>query len=126
MKLSPRAKRLLDIFLLTEDMWQKIHTFQKGLCAICHTPLKKANTDHDHATGLVRGLLCARCNRALGRFGDSLALLQAAVAYLLNPPASAALGGPHYGMTGRVGTKKQRKAIRKRKKALDLSAKPVL
>jgi hypothetical protein len=126
MKLSPRAKRLLDVFLLTEEMWQKIHTIQKGLCAICHKPMRKPNCDHDHASGLVRGLLCARCNRALGRFGDSLALLQAAVAYLLDPPASVALGGPHYGMPGRVDTKKQRKLIKKRKKSLDLLAKPVL
>ena len=126
MKISPRAKRLLDIFHLTENRWQMIWDFQKGLCAICHTPLKKANTDHDHASGLVRGLLCARCNRALGRFRDDLALLQAAVAYLLSPPATVALGGPHYGMPGRVGTKKQRKAIKKRKKLACILGEPVV
>ena len=44
-------------------------------------------------------------------------LLQAAVAYLLNPPAVEALGGPHYGLTGRVGTKRARKLAKKYKKS---------
>jgi len=125
-RLSPRAKRLLDQFHLTELMWQAIYDFQRGLCAICRRPMKKPNTDHCHLTGLVRGLLCPFCNRALGRFRDDLRLLQAAVAYLLNPPATIALGAPHYGMTGRVGTKKQRKLIKKMKKALDMQQKSVV
>lgn len=95
-----------------------IHDHQFGLCPICTKPLKKPNTDHDHASGEVRGLLCPRCNRALGRFGDSIALLQSAAAYLLSPPARAALGAPHYGRPGRINTKKMRLQIRKEKKAL--------
>lgn len=117
-KLSPRAKRLLDIFHLTEEMWQIIYDFQKGKCAICGHKLKKANIDHCHVTGLVRGLLCAACNRALGRFRDDLKRLQAAVEYLLHPPATQALGQPHYGLPGRVGTKKQRRLINLLKKGL--------
>lgn len=127
-KLTPRQRRLMDQFRLTESMWQSIYDFQKGLCAICQYPMKKPNVDHQHAgecAGLVRGLLCAACNRALGRFRDDLGRLQAAVAYLLNPPATMALGAPHYGMPGRVGTKKQRKLIKKMKK-LDKQSKSVI
>lgn len=42
---------------------------QSGICPIC---LKRAATqvDHDHQTGLVRGVLCLYCNAALGAFHD--------------------------------------------------------
>ena len=93
------------------------------MCAICHNPMRKPNCDHDHASGEIRGLLCPRCNRALGRFGDSIVLIRAALAYLLTPPATAALGVTIYGLTGRVGTKRQRKMIKRSKKALALETK---
>lgn len=121
MNLKARTKYLLDNFKLSLLEWQKIFDFQKGLCAICGTKLIKPNTDHCHSdktgiAGEVRGLLCARCNRALGRFGDRLDLLLAAVAYLQDPPARKALGRIHVGYPGRIGTKKHRKLISKLRK----------
>lgn len=45
--------------------------------------------EHDHRTGVVRGLCCKRCNHdLLGAAHDSLALLSAAWHYLNTPPAS--------------------------------------
>ncbi len=121
MNLKARAKYLIDNFKLTMLDWQKLWDYQKGLCAICGNKLIKANTDHCHSektgiAGEVRGLLCARCNRALGRFGDRLDLLLAAVAYLTSPPARTALGRIHIGYPGRIGTKKHRKLIAKLRK----------
>lgn len=55
---------------------------QDGICAICKTKLKTPYVDHDHDTGLIRGILCNRCNRALGMFKDDRFMLLNAVAYL--------------------------------------------
>jgi hypothetical protein len=50
-------------------------------CEICGR-IQKLEVDHNHATGKVRGLLCSRCNGALGQFCDNVELLQKAIAYL--------------------------------------------
>lgn len=47
------------------ELWEE--TFG-GTCNICGrepSERRRLDRDHDHRTGLPRGLLCARCNRAL-------------------------------------------------------------
>jgi hypothetical protein len=58
---------------------------QGGLCAICRQDCKsgmRLAVDHNHGSGRIRGLLCRDCNTSLGKFGDSVDRLRAAVAYL--------------------------------------------
>lgn len=57
---------------------------QSGLCAICGGPPGKRslNVDHDHVTGRVRDLLCARCNVGIGGLQDDPDLLRKAIAYI--------------------------------------------
>ncbi len=72
-------------FGLTGADFNRMLAEQGGVCAICRNVCKTGKrlaVDHDHATGRVRGLLCANCNTGLGKFGDSLLTLEAACAYL--------------------------------------------
>lgn len=57
---------------------------QKGLCALCETPITigTADLDHDHTTGVRRAMLCGRCNNGLGHFLDDPDLLRKAAAYV--------------------------------------------
>ena len=61
---------------------------QGDACAICHRENRsngrkdRLAVDHDHSTDVIRGLLCHRCNTALGLFNDSPNLLAVAIAYL--------------------------------------------
>jgi len=66
---------------------------QCGVCAICGGGTSKnfLATDHDHATGEVRGLLCANCNKVLGRFRDRAGTFRRAADYLDSPPARKVL-----------------------------------
>jgi hypothetical protein len=54
---------------------------QHGVCAICQTA-PAAHVDHDHQTDKVRGLLCFRCNAALGQLGDDPLVLRRAARYV--------------------------------------------
>lgn len=57
---------------------------QGGACAICRLEFgdKSPRIDHCHETGVVRGLLCMKCNSGLGMFGDRPERIQAALDYL--------------------------------------------
>jgi hypothetical protein len=54
---------------------------QHGVCAICQAAAA-AHVDHDHRSGRVRGLLCFRCNAAIGQLGDDPRVVRRAARYL--------------------------------------------
>lgn len=77
---------------VTEQQYGALLTAQGGACAICRRTKPRSDQknfaiDHCHATGVVRGLLCSRCNMALGLLDDSQEMLSRSAAYLTNPPA---------------------------------------
>lgn len=56
--------------------------FACGICKRKFTESVRANVDHCHQTGKVRGFLCYKCNTGLGQIGDNQVSLLAAIDYL--------------------------------------------
>lgn len=97
------AAHLRYHYSLTVDDYLALLTIQGGKCAICgvaqndHGRWRRLNLDHDHKTGRVRGLLCTKCNSALGYFSDTPGRLRRAADYLegaLHGQARLLLDGP--------------------------------
>jgi len=116
-----RAARLKREYCVSLEEVEAVEKYQKHRCAICKRPVTDFKTrlaiDHCHTTGLVRGLLCWHCNRAIGGFRDDIDKIIAAAAYLTNPPFTVVLGKPRYSAPGKVGSKKRAKALIKHKEA---------
>jgi hypothetical protein len=115
-----RDKRLRAQYNISADEFDLIWESQGKKCSICresHTSTGKPkvlNVDHDHHTGLTRGILCGFCNR---RVVGALTLEKADIiaGYLRNPPATKALGEPRYGKKGRVTNKRKKRVVKKKR-----------
>lgn len=85
-----RHQRVYDLqrkYGLTLADYDRLVSEQRGLCAICARPPSggKGNrlyVDHCHAEGRVRGLLCSRCNVALGYLRECPMIAQSLVTYV--------------------------------------------
>ena len=88
---NPLQRYLLGaqkMYGITPVEYAELYIKQDGRCAIClDKPIQRLAIDHDHQTGKVRGLLCIKCNRALGLVADSSSILKYAIAYLENSRA---------------------------------------
>lgn len=72
--------------------FDRLMAVQDGKCAICGGEDRMRRTsdgrpislsvDHDHATGIIRELLCTACNMMLGCANDQAELLEKGAAYL--------------------------------------------
>jgi len=75
---------------LTYEQYAKMLLGQNGVCSICGLPetvkqkgkLRPLSVDHCHRTNTVRGLLCSRCNTAIGLLGDDINIMASAISYL--------------------------------------------
>ena len=70
------AKIFWQRYRITRPQHVDLYESQKGLCRLCFQSIvfafdpkeRFSVVDHDHATGRVRGLLCGKCNWAVGVF----------------------------------------------------------
>ena len=83
-KQTKRGTYYRTAYGITLGEYEKLNALRSGKCWICGRPgIKRGlNIDHDHRTGLVRGLLCHQCNRGLRWFRDNPADLRSAAEYL--------------------------------------------
>jgi len=108
---SALARRLWVLYRITPEEQKRIEQYQARHPLFSLLLGKRMGTDHDHKTGLIRGRIEWRLNRALGLIEkaaprNTAAVLRALAAYLDSPPATAALGAPRYGLIGLAKYKK--------------------
>lgn len=91
-----RKSLLKRLYGMTPDDYTSRLAAQGGVCAVCKSSVVGGRhaqgtfiIDHCHTTGAVRGLVCNRCNLALGVIKDDPVLLLQLRAYLLAATASA-------------------------------------
>jgi hypothetical protein len=79
---TKRDDRLWVRYGISEAQYQEVLHAQRGWCAICGAE-KAAHVDHDHLTGVFRGILCGGCNTGMGQLGDDPVSLRRAADYVL-------------------------------------------
>lgn len=81
-----RAVALKRYFDMTLEELRQIEKEQNTSCMICKIHQDDLGetlcVDHNHKTKNVRGILCRRCNLALGHYNDDINLLESAIKYL--------------------------------------------
>lgn len=76
-----REHHLRRRYGITGEQYDALVTAQGGLCALCRERLPE-HVDHDHVTGVVRGVLCSCCNQGLGNFRNRGDVMRNAIDYL--------------------------------------------
>ncbi|SRR6266487_4801256 len=76
-------------FGITPQDYDEMFMVQNKVCAICgkedqnkNGTVRLLSLDHNHITGKVRGLLCTRCNTALGLLREEPETIKAMLRYL--------------------------------------------
>lgn len=81
-KLWAKHNRLKTIYGISPDEHQLLHQQANHCCQICGQNKHRLVVDHDHDSGMIRGVLCDKCNRGLGFFDDNPVKFQQAIDYL--------------------------------------------
>lgn len=88
---AAHASKISSLYDITGEQYALLYAWQDGRCFICGKRTKiRLAVDHDHATGAVRGLLCANdewgCNVALRVILDDLDAARRLVRYIQRAP----------------------------------------
>ena len=83
-------RQVLKGYGLTSDQYDILLESQNGVCAVCkkeeiriiNGKVTRLAVHHDHETGRVQGLLCAKCNTGLGFFNDNPQLVNDAAIFI--------------------------------------------
>lgn len=85
-------KRILEKFGISEQVYDELLIAQDGKCAICKNDetavdnryglKKRLAVDHNHITGKIRGLLCTKCNSALGFLKEDINIIISMLKYI--------------------------------------------
>ena len=86
-KLDDKKKhaRWIKRYGVTPEMYLDMFNQQNGTCKICEEKCvsgQSLSIDHCHKTNAVRGLLCKKCNSALGMLNDNIKFFESAITYL--------------------------------------------
>lgn len=95
LKTAAQERRDVQLYGLRRGGYALLLREQNGVCAICMRATGRTRrlcVDHDHETGVVRGLLCSTCNKILGHARDDQEFFRRAMNYLEFPPAERAFG----------------------------------
>lgn len=86
-----KRMKTLEKYGMNFEEYDNMIKLQKGVCAICKMPPKDGKNlhiDHDHVTGIVRGLLCFRCNFGLSYFKEDKNIIKNLYEYMTNTKSS--------------------------------------
>ena len=75
-------QKKLRLYGLTQEEYDHLEALGCAACGALDSGKYRLSIDHDHETGMFRGLLCSNCNTALGLLGESLERVLALGVYL--------------------------------------------
>ena len=86
-KLAAKIRMLKYRYDITLEEYEAMYANQNCKCAICKKDYQLGGSkglyvDHDHKTMEVRGLLCNKCNSAIGQLQECKHILTEAIKYL--------------------------------------------
>jgi hypothetical protein len=84
-KANNHDRMVVKVYGIEPGEYERMYEEQGGVCFICRRAngrTKRLAVDHDHDTGLVRGLLCGPCNKFVGYVRNSADAFRRGAAYL--------------------------------------------